>query len=224
MTLPSSGSLDYNSIRAEFGSPSSNVYLNLYYRGGPYTYPVPANASITTSSSGQLSVSNFYGADGTTDYAKMIGASHNTGGKAPVIYNGVSSGGVGTFGSMPDGSMKVGSSSYTISAIYASGVANMVMIFNSGYGDSQFRSRRFYFYNTSGGLAAEFSTGHKAGYTGTPDIWQSPNPTGTYSEGIDAGLSGPAPFGSNNTPGQNCGMISGSAPGFLNATLFIKAF
>ena len=44
MTLPSSGTLDFNSIRAEFGSPSSNVYLSLYYRGGPYTYPDPANA------------------------------------------------------------------------------------------------------------------------------------------------------------------------------------
>ena len=36
MTLPSSGSLDFNTIRAEFGSPSSNVALNLYYRGGSY--------------------------------------------------------------------------------------------------------------------------------------------------------------------------------------------
>ena len=43
MVLPSSGTLDFNSIRAEFGSPSSNVYLSLYYRGGPYTYQVPRN-------------------------------------------------------------------------------------------------------------------------------------------------------------------------------------
>ena len=89
MTLPSSGTLDFNSIRAEFGSPSSNVYLSLYYRGGPYTYPVPANANITTSSSGQIAVSNFYGADNTTDYARMNATSYNTGGKSPVIRYGV---------------------------------------------------------------------------------------------------------------------------------------
>ena len=28
MVLPTSGSLSYNTIRAEFGSPSSNVYLS----------------------------------------------------------------------------------------------------------------------------------------------------------------------------------------------------
>ena len=73
MTLPSSGSLSYNTIRAEFGSPSTNVYLSLYYRGGPYAYPVPANANITTSSTGTISVANFYGADNSTDYLKVIG-------------------------------------------------------------------------------------------------------------------------------------------------------
>ena len=88
MTLPSSGTLDYNSIRAEFGSPSSNVYLSLYYRGGPYTYPVPANANITTSSTGTIAVNDFYGADNTTDYAVFQGTTHNSGGKAPQIYYG----------------------------------------------------------------------------------------------------------------------------------------
>ena len=33
MTLPSSGSLDYNSIRAEFGSASSNVSLSSFIKG-----------------------------------------------------------------------------------------------------------------------------------------------------------------------------------------------
>ena len=63
MVLPSSGSLSYNTIRAEFGSPSSNVYLSLYYRGGPYTYAIPANANITTRSTGTIAVNDFYGAD-----------------------------------------------------------------------------------------------------------------------------------------------------------------
>ena len=69
MVLPTSGSLSYNTIRAEFGSPSSNVYLSLYYRGGPYTYNVPRNSSITTSTTGSIAVNDFYGAAGKGDYA-----------------------------------------------------------------------------------------------------------------------------------------------------------
>ena len=80
MVLPSSGSLSYNTIRAEFGSPSSNVYLSLYYRGGPYTYAIPANANITTSSTGTIAVNDFYGADNKGPYASFSGGTHNTGG------------------------------------------------------------------------------------------------------------------------------------------------
>ena len=81
MTLPSSGSLSYNSIRAEFGSPSSNVYLSLYYRGGPYTYNLPQNANITTGSSSTISVNNFYGSAGKGPFAFFNGGIYTSGGK-----------------------------------------------------------------------------------------------------------------------------------------------
>ena len=89
MVLPSSGTLSYNTIRAEFGSPSSNVYLSLYYRGGPYTYNVPANSNITTSSTGSISVSNFYSARGKTDYASGVFGFYTSGGKIPDQRGGV---------------------------------------------------------------------------------------------------------------------------------------
>jgi len=221
MTLTSSGTLDYNSIRAEFGSPSSNVYLNLYYRGGPYTYNVPANANITTSSTGQLSVSNFYGTKNTTDYAKMSGGSYNSGGKSPIIYRGV--GGPSLPSGFADGSIKVGSSSYTISLCYSTSSSQTVMQFSGGYGDSQFRLRPFYFYNTSGSNVGTFRTGHKAGYTGSPDIWQAPNPSHYYSQSMDNALAGPAPAGSQNSPGGTAGWIGGDYT-ILAQTLVIKAF
>ena len=115
MTLPGSGTLDYNSIRAEFGSPSSNVYLNLYYRGGPYTYNVPANSAITTGSSSQLSVSNFYSTRGKSDYAAGPGGTHNSGGKLPSIYYGT---GGPSLPAMTDTSFLVGGSSRTLTALY----------------------------------------------------------------------------------------------------------
>ena len=87
MVLPSSGTLDFNSIRAEFGSPSSNVYLSLYYRGGPYTYQVPRNNSITTSSSGQIAVDDFYGSAGKGDYAAATFGYYNSGGKFANVYS-----------------------------------------------------------------------------------------------------------------------------------------
>lgn len=89
MTLPSSGALSYNSIRAEFGSPSSNVYLSLYVRGSQYTVPLPANLNIPTSATAAISVSNFYGAESDTNlYAWGTGGSVNTGGKISQQYYG----------------------------------------------------------------------------------------------------------------------------------------
>ena len=221
MTLPSSGTLDYNSIRAEFGSPSSNVYLNLYYRGGPYAYQVPANSNLPDTTTAQASVSNFYGAKNTTDYAKMNGSSYNSGGKAPVVYYGV--GGPSLPSGFADGSLKVGSSSYTISKCYSTSSSQTIMQFNGGYGDSQFRLRPFYFYNTSGTNVGTFRTGHKAGYTGTPDIWQMPNPTYAYNQSTDNALAGPAPVGSQNSPGGTAGWQTGNYT-ILAQTLVVKAF
>tara|TARA_B100000214_G_scaffold370120_1_gene344257 strand:- start:856 stop:1536 length:681 start_codon:yes stop_codon:yes gene_type:complete len=226
MTLPSSGSLSYNTIRAEFGSPSTNVYLSLYYRGGPYTYPVPANANITTSSTGTISVANFYGADNTTDYAKMVGTTYNSGGKAPQTYYGTGAPGQGN-GNFPDSTFKVGSSFFTITGSkdwWATSSTNMTFgpLSPTGYGDSNWRSRNIYFYNTSGTNVGRFRTGIKAGYTGTPDVWQQPNNSGVYSQGIDNALAGPAPAGSQNA-GQPAEWLAGTHT-ILAQTLFIKAF
>ena len=62
MTLPSSGTLDFNSIRAEYAiGSSSNVALGSYYNGGSIV-PYLENDSVPTS--GQISVSNFYSGKG----------------------------------------------------------------------------------------------------------------------------------------------------------------
>jgi len=126
MTLPSSGSLSYNSIRAEFGSPSTNVYLSLYYRRGPYCYNLPQNSSITTGSSSTISVANFYGAEGPARYASGTGGTYNTGGKLPSVYYGT--GGTGLPG-MSDTSINIGGTQRTcVSFYYFTGILNGVNI------------------------------------------------------------------------------------------------
>lgn len=115
MTLPSSGALDYNSIRAEFGAPSSNVYISLFNRTGAYVYNVPANSNIPTSGSAQISVSNFYGAKGKTDYAAGPGGTYSTGGKLPNVYYGT---GGPSLPGMSDSSFLQGGSSKTLTAVY----------------------------------------------------------------------------------------------------------
>ena len=115
MTLPSSGALDYNSIRAEFGAPSSNVYISLFNRTGAYVYNVPANSNIPTSNGVQVSVSNFYGARGKTDYAAGPGGTHSTGGKLPNLYYGT---GGPSLPGMSDTSANTSGGARTINGIY----------------------------------------------------------------------------------------------------------
>lgn len=208
MTLPGSGTLDYNSIRAEFGSPSSNVYLNLYYRGGPYTYNVPANSNITTSSSGQLSVSNFYGAKNKTDYFQGNGTSHNTGGKSPVIYFGVGHPGGGSWG---DSVGKIGGTAYTASKFYsANDISGFVFNMGSGANDGNFVSRAFNCYDSGGGNLFTLTT------TSVPaPIRTQPDANGNYQFFLD---------NLNGAPGAySPGTISGP-PGTLGGYFVIKAF
>ena len=91
MTLPSSGTLDYNSIRAEFGGNSANVTLSTFYRGSSFTYPVPANAPIPTGASSQISVSNFYGTKGIARLAGFNAIQSQSGGKLPTTFRGAPS-------------------------------------------------------------------------------------------------------------------------------------
>lgn len=232
MTLPSSGTLDFNSIRAEFGSPSSNVYLSLYYRGGPYTYPVPANANITTSSTGQIAVGDFYGADNTTDYARGTAVAYNTGGKSPVQRYGIGPPVPGS--SWTKQNHKVGTSSVYIGRFYWNGT-NFIMAhgygpgvpatppgFGRGHGDPNFRSRPFACYNTSGQNVFTYRTGSKCGYTGNPT--DQPYPGGDYQQFADNALAGPAPIGSSNDPGGNPGSATVGSATSLQGNLVIKAF
>jgi len=169
MTLPSSGSLSYNSIRAEFGSPSSNVYLSLYYRGGPYTYNIPQNANITTGSSSTISVNNFYGTVGRGPFLQFSGGTNTTGGKNPISYYGA--GGPGLPG-VSDTSITVGGTGYTFHRFYAVGS----LMYMTGTPNANLTSaptwsvRNFYCYNSSGGLAAQFRTGWAAGRGQQPTL------------------------------------------------------
>jgi hypothetical protein len=91
MTLPSSGTLDYNSIRAEFGGNSANVTLSTFYRGSGFTYPVPTNAPIPTGTTSQISVSNFYGAKGIARLGGFNATQTQSGGKLPTTFRGAPS-------------------------------------------------------------------------------------------------------------------------------------
>ena len=73
MTLPSSGALSLSQIQSEFGG-SNPINLSEYYRGGSL---VPAHGNTTgIPSSGQISVSQFYGksntAPGVSSYSWTI--------------------------------------------------------------------------------------------------------------------------------------------------------
>lgn len=166
MTLPGSGSLSYNSIRAEFGSPSSNVYLSLYYRGGPYTYAIPQNASITTSSTGTISVNNFYGSSGKGPFLQFSGGTHNTGGKSPIVFYGA---GGPSLPGIGDPTITVTGTGYTINRFYGSGTGSSSPVIMTGAPTSNLTNaptwslKNFYCYNSSGSLVGQFRTGYGAG-------------------------------------------------------------
>lgn len=201
MVLPSSGSLSYNTIRAEFGSPSSNVYLSLYYRGGPYTYAIPANANITTSSTGTIAVNDFYGADNKGPYASFSGGTHNTGGKAPQLYYGA---GGPSLPGMSDQSITVGGAGYNFNRFYSYG--NTIFMTGSPGGSltsaPTWSQRNFYGYNSSGGLAFTWRTGWACGRGQQP----TPIPGQTASQ---PRTSGTVPPGSSWVYESNTGYPGG---------------
>jgi len=167
MTLPSSGQLDFNSIRAEFSGPSSNVTMSTYNRGGTYVFNVPANSNIPTSTTAQIEVPDFYGAKNKSDYASFTGGSHVYGGKANYTSYGV--GGPNLPSAISD-SYKVGSSTFTMSGCYNTGTGNNNMVINHSSvpaagtaGDGNWTSRNFYFYDTSGNVDLQFRTGSAYG-------------------------------------------------------------
>ena len=228
MTLPSSGTLDFNSIRAEFGSPSSNVYLSLYYRGGPYTYPVPANANITTSPTGSISVSNFYGADGRTDYAAGPFGYHTTGGKVPTVSGGCSNNN-NNLPNFSDTSMKIGSVS--TNTIEDNVAGNFGFQFGPFPQNVPLLNRYINYYNTSGTLTHQW-------YTYLPNqvanTWGSPpgNTAGYPNSYRYTTIFGPDPSqpsnaavftGGSQSSGSNT-ISSAAAWNMSGALIVIKAF
>lgn len=188
MTLPSSGALDYNSIRAEFGAPSANVYISLFNRTGAYVYNVPANANIPTSGSAQISVSNFYGARGKTDYAAGTGAAFSVGGKLPVTYYGT---GGPSLPSMSDTSFLQGGSSKTLTAFYYQDTSiwdSMIAVCSPGSWSGTVSCYRND--NGSNFVNIPISNGSYASY---PGGWGGPGGT-TYNEQYIA---------NNSPPGYN---------------------
>lgn len=211
MVLPSSGSLTYNTIRAEFGSPSSNVYLNLYYRGGPYTYQVPRNSSITTSSTGQLSASHFYGAAGKGDYAAGPFGYYTSGGKLPTTYGGC---GGPNLPSMSDTSMRTNVFSSSMTQCFTSNVAVQPSFFRMGPfapGNNN-QSRTFYFYNTSGTLQRQFT-------------WKSNAATGSGTDTTASSLEGtPYTTFAPGTPSAGGTVWSSNYWNLSNAVTIIRGF
>ncbi len=174
MTLPSSGQLDFNSIRAEFSSPSSNVTMSTYNRGGTYVFAVPANADIPTSTTAQIEIPDFYGAKNKSDYASFTGGSHAYGGKANYTSYGV--GGPNLPSNISD-SYKVGSSTYTMTQCYNDNANSLTINHNATAGppgvggDPQWTTRNIYFYDTDGNLDLHFRTGSSMGTcTPPPDL------------------------------------------------------
>ena len=248
MTLPSSGALDFNSIRAEFGGPSLNVTMSTYNRGGTYTYAVPANANIPTGTTDTIEVSDFYGAKNTTDYLGNVGGAHNTGGKAPKQYYGNSNSLVSQLPSLSDQSMKVGSQSFTaITEFYMAsdgasgggGNFDFVIQFDASLGNSVWgnpsiwASRQIKIYSSSGNLHNTFTMSNCAGYTSAAlipagaQIYYAPSSTGRYQESQDnvrnnfgTNPSAPSPL----QPADGNPALGFGTGSFLNGQYYVQAF
>ena len=109
MTLPTSGQISLNDVRAEFGSPSSNVSMSQFYRGGSFVIAVTKNNNIPTS--GQISMSNFYGGRNKGAYAQFTAGTASTGGKAPQTFVGIDNAnlhGTGNIGSFTSQGLVIG--------------------------------------------------------------------------------------------------------------------
>lgn len=235
MTLPSSGALSYNSIRAEFGSPSSNVFLSLYVRGSQYTVPLPANLNIPTSATAAISVNNFYGAESDINlYAFGTGGSFNSGGKVPIQYYGWGD----TTGNLPAAtstSIRIGNSSpgpdaaVTCSGFWhatagpsaQSGNTFYMKFSLSAHNNGNLTSRSFVVRNLSGSSLGTLTTSSKSG---------------TLSRRV--GTNQPMPEGGGGDPGgwnksedddnaANVGAPAGSCnitPSDLGQYFYLKAF
>jgi|TARA_B100001093_G_C26763497_1_gene986797 hypothetical protein len=201
MTLPSSGTLTYNTIRAEFGSPSSNVYLSLYVRGSQYTPSVPINSDIPTSATGQIAVDDFYGTASNTDFATGTGGSHNTGGKGAIQYYGLGGPSLPSFDST---SIKVGSLSTTVTKFYnTSELAGFVALFPSNtYQNSNFTSRVFTAYGLNTSSVFVLTT---SGNAGTSTSGSQPSSNGTYTYITDVINASGTPTPPSKTGGANLG-------------------
>tara|TARA_R110001592_G_scaffold30282_3_gene108567 strand:- start:331 stop:999 length:669 start_codon:yes stop_codon:yes gene_type:complete len=222
MTLTSSGTLSYNTIRAEFGSSSSNVKLSLYVRGGQYTPSVPENANITTSSTGEIAVNDFYGAGGNTNYAWGTGGSYTTGGKAPITYTGI--GGPSLPASFNSGTMKVGSATTTISKFYSNtdlGGFQMTFANVTGRHNSNWTSRTFTAYNLATTAVFQITTSNYAGSSTLNSGNTQPDSNGNYSRFNDT-LSGINQSGFV-FPSEG-GLNGNSAGAGLGAYFSLKAF
>jgi|TARA_X000001036_G_C20651882_1_gene795376 hypothetical protein len=246
MTLPSSGTLDFNSIRAEFGGPSSNVTMSTYNRGGTYTYAVPANANIPTGTTDTIEVSDFYGAKNTTDYLGNVGGSHNSGGKAPLQYYGNSNSLIGPLPSLSDQSMKVGSQSFTaVTEFYmqsagasgGGGSFDFYVHFDSGAGASVYGntsiwpSRQVKIYNGSGTIQTTVTMSNCAGFeanflipAGSTGL-TAPTTNGIYRLTSDNARNA---FGANPaapSPLQPAAASPSTSDGaFLNGQYYVQAF
>lgn len=111
MALPTSGPLSLNDIKGEFGGPTSPS-LGDYYAGGSY---VPSGTSGTNGpvpSSGEISISNFYGTSASVPLSISISPSS--------LYNSRSGGGSLT-SSPATGTGSGGTAPYTYAWTYVSG-------------------------------------------------------------------------------------------------------
>jgi len=135
MTIVSSGTISINSLVGEYGGSAPHA-LTEYYKGGGLVLNHSNNASVptSTSSGGQIRLSDFYGQSNASpsDYSISI-----TAGQVSVTdkfstsyYNGVNtttdqSG--STFGSFSDNSISTSEGTFTVTRIYSVHTASLTI-------------------------------------------------------------------------------------------------
>ena len=73
MTLPTSGQISLDDLRVEFGGPTTNNRLSLYYAGAGLVPAGTVGVNGPVPSSGQISLSDFYGTSNTFTSVLTVG-------------------------------------------------------------------------------------------------------------------------------------------------------
>lgn len=141
MAIPSSGAISLTTIQTEFGG-ANPISMSEYYAGGTYVPTGSTGDSGPIPTSGQISISEFYGSAAIIDTQTVTYGVYNQGQPTPPYgpaytwtgFDNASGISVGNFGSISDGTSNIWSPAAPISSVSNQFTDNVFHPdFNTGY-------------------------------------------------------------------------------------------